>query len=363
MKTRHKICATVGLFAVCASAFCLRVAPRQADVKRAAEAAPPAALPSTSFSEDVAATIIKVELTQSEPRQELVLEREGPDWWVTSPTRVRASASKMSELIENLRNLRITEAVDPGADRLDAYQLTDAMAFHVVASNGSAKVSDLYFGRSDTFKRFARIGDRDGIFAVANSGPGGYLGFLYTRELRNWRETSILHFSESDAVEVDITNKNGRLSFLKDGTSWSGTFTPRDRHGSLGQPEAGWPQFDASRVNDFLRAFKSLSADDFGEEPQRARSGVDHADETGGIVRIKFNSGTSDRTIRVGSVATNDGRWAIRASRWATLDGDSTLYVLAPWTADWATADVSHFEPPRAGEGAKSASAIFGRAR
>jgi hypothetical protein len=356
MKTHYKIYAIVGLFGVCAGAFCLRVAPRQTDVKASVDVAPPAALPSISFSKEVAATITKVELTQNEPHQAVALEREGTDWWVTSPVHVRASASKMTELLENLRNLRITEAVEPGADGLDAYQLADPEAFHVVASSGVARVSDLYFGRSDTFKRFARIGGHGGIFAVANSGPGGYLGFLYTRELRSWRETSILHFKESDAVEVDIVNKKGRLSFLRDGTSWSGTVTPRDRHGHLGQPKAAWPQFDPSRVHDFLRAFQSLSADDFGEESQRASSGVDHADETGGIVRIQLSGGASDRTIRVGRVSTNDGRWAIQASRWATLDGDPTVYVLAPWTAEWATADVSHFETSRPGEGVRLSS-------
>jgi hypothetical protein len=351
MKTRHKVAATVGLMAIGAGGFCLRIGPRNASVDSPPTATAPAPLPPIGFTREVAATISKVELEQGEPRQELTLEREGTEWWVTSPVRVRASASKMTELLENLGGLKITEAVDGGRDAFEAYQLTEPKAFHVVAWDGASKVTDVYFGRSETLQRFMRIGDRAGVFAVANSGPGGYLGFLYTRELRSWRDASILHFDEGDVVEVEVTNQNGRFSFRKNGPGWSGTLTPRDRDGHLGPPDPAWPQFDESKVNDLLRAFRSLSADDFGEEAQRAGSGVDRADETGGILRIEFKGGAADRTLRVGKVSTNDGRWAIHGSHWATLDGDPALYVLAPWTAEWATADAGQFESPEEREG------------
>jgi hypothetical protein len=61
--------------------------------------------------------------------------------------------------------------------------------------------------------------------------------------------------------------------------------------------------------------------------------------------------GASDRTIRVGKLSTNVGLLrAIKNSRWAIDDGgDGALFALAPWTADWATADADRFES--AGDG------------
>jgi hypothetical protein len=302
-------------------------------------------LPTISFGAEVAATINKIELTESQPRATITLEKKGGSWRVASPVDVKASDSKVSELLENLRNLKITEAVDKGIYAFDLYELTDAVAFHVVAWSGDRKVSDLYFGKSDTLKRFVRIAGAPGVFAVANSGSGGYSGFLYTRGLRSWRETSILEFGENDADEVEVTNKSGRFTFVRNGDHWSGSLATRDAHGKLGAQGDAWTKFDGTKVTDLLRAFKSLSADDFGDEAQRAQSGVDQAEETGGVLRIRLSGGRGDRTLRVGKISTNKGRWAIAGSRWAILDGgDGTLYALAPWTAGWATADAHAFE-------------------
>jgi hypothetical protein len=304
-----------------------------------------ATLPRISITREVAAGITKLELTRAEPPQAITVERESRAWWVTSPERVRASASKVTELVENLRGLELTEVVDRGIYAFDVYGLTDAAAFHVVAWNGDTKVSDLYFGKSDTHKRFARVAGAPEAFAVANSGPGGYLGFLYTREVRSWRDPSIFGFNEGDAIAVEVTNKNGRFLFTRNGDTWSGSRAKRGRQGELGEPEEEWTSFDETKVMDLLRAFKSLSADDFGDERDMAGSGVDRAEETGGILRIKLKNDLGARTIRVGKTSTHNDRWAIKDSRWAIPDGgDGTLYVLAPWTAGWATADAGQFE-------------------
>ena len=349
MKTGYKVAATVALVAVGASGFYARSGREHAADRPGAPAS--VTLPSIGFTKEEAASITKIDLTQGEPRQTITLEREATGWRVTSPVRVRASDSKVSELLENLRGLRLIEAVDRGIYSFDLYELTDALAFHVTAWSSDRKVSDLYFGKSDTLKRFVRVADTPGAFAVANSGPGGYLGFLYTRGLRSWRETSILAFSTGDATEAEVTNPSGRFSFVKNGNGWAGSRTMRDASGKLHEPELDWTKFDESKVTDLLIAFKSLGADDFGDEAQKAESGVDHAEETGGVVRIRLKDGR-EWTLRVGRIATNTGRWAIKGSRWATLDGgDGTLYALAPWTVGWATADASRFER---GEGSQA---------
>jgi hypothetical protein len=345
MNTGYRIAASVALVAIVAGGVYVHTMTPKTDAERPVAAASASfALPTTSFGAEVAATVTKIELTESQPRETITLEKKGPSWRVTSPVDVKASDSKVKELLENLRNLKITEAVDKGIYAFDLYDLTDAAAFRVVAWSGDRKVSDLYFGKSDTLKRFVRIAGTPGVFAVANSGSGGYSGFLYTRGLRSWRETSILEFGENDAVEVEVTNKSGRFAFVRNGDHWSGSLTTRDAHGKLRPQGDAWTKFDETKVKDLLRAFKSLSADDFGDEAQKAQSGVDQAEETGGLLRIRL-SGGRDQTIRVGKISTNKGRWAIAGSRWALLDGgDGTLYALAPWTAGWATANARAFE-------------------
>jgi len=206
-------------------------------------------------------------------------------------------------------------------------------------------VSDLYFGKSDRRGQIARVAGRDGVLAIANGGPNAYSGFLFTRDLRGWREPSIFQFNAEDVRRVGITNRNGSFSFSRTGGHWVGAFTRRARDGGLGTPEESWPGFDETKVDDMLRMYKSLSADDFGEERDRADAGLNQAEETGGVVEIQLDGDGGDRVLRVGRLTRSTTRWAIKDSRWAVkVGGDGTLYALSPYTAGWALADATRFE-------------------
>ena len=74
------------------------------------------------------------------------------------------------------------------------YELTDDKGVHVVAYKGDAKATDLYFGKSGSRGQMARIAGKDGVYIAQ-----GYSAYLYTREVKNWRETSILKFEDANA--------------------------------------------------------------------------------------------------------------------------------------------------------------------
>jgi hypothetical protein len=325
----------------------------------AALAPAPRKLPDLTFGPSVVRTITRLELTQHDPiddevpARSVTLERRAdglaggrsaPDGWeITSPIRTPASASKVQALLENLSAIEVLERRDGGAAAVEEARLDDARAVHVVASSDSGPLRDLYFGKTDERGQWMRVAGGDDIFVVANTGPRGYSGFLYTRGLRSWRETAILAFDDAEAIEVEVTNAHGRFDFVRGGSGWTATRTPRLRDGGLGEPTSGWTAFDAAAVDALLRAYRGLAADDFDAAEQRAQSGVDDAERSGGVVRIRLKDG--ERVVRVGKRSTRTSRWSIGGSRWAVLDGsDGTLYVLAPWTADWATADSKDFE-------------------
>jgi len=293
--------------------------------------------------------------------QTVTLERRGADWEMTAPLRTRASLAKVAALIDNLENLHLWAMLDGGTGLYDRYDLGDSKALHIVAWTGPDKardrardrVIDLYCGKSGPQGQLVRLAGRDGTFALVNWGPQGYAGFLYARDVRSWREVSISRFDEDDAERIEITNPNGSFSFSRRagagaGGQWTGTFARRGRDGALRAPEPAWPGFDPGRVRDLLAAYKALDADDFGQPAERAGSGVDEAERTGGVLRIKLRSSASDVVVRVGKPTMSRSRWAIDKSRFAVRDGgDGTLYALSPWTARWATGPASQFELPR----------------
>ena len=92
-----------------------------------------------------------------------------------------------------------------------------------------------------------------------------------------------------------------------------------------------------AKVKDLLRAYKGLTAEDYGTDKDRADSGVDKPEETGGVVHIKLKDNAGDLTIKVGKTAKGTSRWAIK-------EGGDVLYSISSWSADWATAEPTKFE-------------------
>ncbi|HVV51614.1 MAG TPA: DUF4340 domain-containing protein, partial [Polyangia bacterium] len=243
------------------------------------------------------------------------------------------------EAIGNLTTLHLWKELDPGTSHYAQYDLTEAKALHIVAWRGPDKLVDLYCGKGSLQGQLVRLPDRDGMFALVNWGPQGYQGFLFTGDVRSWRETAIFKFDPDAAVAIEIRNPQGRLLFTKEAGRWRGA-----RSGPRGGAPAPLARLDAAKITQLLRDYQSLAADDFGPRSARAGSGVDDAERTGGVIRIGL-AGGADLTLRVGKPAHDESRFAIKDSRWAVKDGgDGTLYALSPYTAGWALADARRFE-------------------
>ncbi len=273
----------------------------------------------------------------------LTMERRGSGWEMTTPIVGEASSAKVAEAIQNLETLHLWKQLDPGTSYYDQYDLTDEKALHIVAWRGAEKVVDLFCGKGSTDGQLVRLPDRDGMFALVNWGPQGYAGFLFTRTLHDWRETSIFNFAPEHVVGIEISNPAGDLTFAKVDGRWLATRQRPKPAGHLGRAKP-WFGFDATKIENLLRDYRALAAEDFGDGVSRAEAGIDDAKRAGGVIRITLEGGAA-LTLRVGKLANSGTRWAMKDSRWASKDGgDGTLYALAPWPAAWATADAHKFE-------------------
>lgn len=339
MKTEHKIYTALLVLAALGGGLYMTSQDKKKEAEKHSVSAASADLPAISVPKDDADKITKVEVMtvdkdDKSKKTKVVLEKKGEDWMVTSPVSAKANGANIKSLLDNLKELKVKEQIDRTAGSYDQYDLTDDKAVHVIAYKGDAKATDLYFGKSGSRGQMARVGGKDGVFIA-----GGYSSYLYTREVKNWRETSILKFEDANAIGVEITNKNGLFSFSKNGDKWSGSLTKRDKDGKLNdKPEKEWKKFDEGKVKDMLRAYKGLAAEDFGDATKdKAGSGVDAADKEGGVVKVKLKDNAGDLVIRVGKIQKG-------TSRWAWKDGGDTLYAISSWSADWATAEPSKFE-------------------
>jgi cytoskeletal protein RodZ len=337
MKTDQKIYAAVAVLLLAVGGLYLTKQSSKQQATAHSATAASADLPSISVPKDDVEKITRLEITSPNKDDKtksttVVLEKKGDNWEVMKPVAAKANAANVRSLLDNLKELKLKEVIDRGTTSYDNYEVSDAKAVHVQAFKGADKTTDLYFGKSGSRGQMARVGGKDGVFIAEK-----YSSYLYTREVKNWRETGILKFEDANAIQVEVTNKNGLFSFSKNGEKWAGSKTSRDKDGKLEKKaDKEWKGFEEAKVKDLLRAFKGLSAEDFAEE--KADTGLDKAEENGGVVHIKLKDNAGEITVKVGKTAKGTSRYAIKDG------GDGTVYTVSSWSADWATAAQSKFE-------------------
>ncbi len=331
MKTEHKIYVAIAILLALGGGWYATNQKKQKDV--AAHSAPSSTtdLPTIAVSKDDVEAITKIEVKNAD-KSSITLEKKGDAWEVTAPVKAKANAANVRSLLDNLKDIKVKESIDRGTGTYKQYELDDEKGVHVTAFKGDGKVFDGYFGKSGSRGQLARIGGKDGVWVV-----NGYSPFLYTREVKNWRETSILKFEDANVIQASVTNPNGLFSFSQNDGKWSSSYTKRDKDGKLeDKPQKKWEKFDEGKVKEMLRAFKALTAEDFGDE--KSDAGFDAAETNGGVVQIKLKDNAGDITLKIGKTSKGTSRFVLKDG------GDGTPYVISSWSADWATAKPEKFE-------------------
>ncbi|MBK8257504.1 MAG: DUF4340 domain-containing protein [Polyangiaceae bacterium] len=330
MKTETKlIIALVALAALVGGWFMFRAKDKKDEAAHAPTAAS-ADLPGIALPKDDGDKVTKLEIKNAD-KSNVTLEKKGDTWEVTAPVSAKAEQSNVKSLIDNLKELKIKESITKGADLYAQYDLTDEKALHVVAYKGAEKAVDLYFGKSGSRGQVMRIGGKDGVYIAEK-----YSSFQYTRDVKSWRERTILKFEDANAIQVTVENKNGFFSFSKNDDKWSASVTLRDKDGKLNKdPEKKWEKFEPEKVKDLLRAYKALNAEDFGDD--KSDTGFANAASEGGVVKIKLKDNAGDYTVTVGKNSKG-------SSRFAKKDGSDVIFTISSWSADWATAAMTKFE-------------------
>lgn len=282
------------------------------------------ALPEFKLASEDVDKITKLEIKSD--KSDVVLEKTGDTWHVKKPVDYLANQQNVKSLLDNLKELKAKDVIDKGTGAYAEYQVDDAKATHVVVYKGNDKALDLFFGKSGGRGQMARKAGTDGIFAVT-----GYSPYIYSRDTKGWRETSILKFDDAAVTKVELKNEHGEFAFSKEGESWEA----KVKAGKKAEKAEKLARFDDSKLKDMLRAYKALSADDFGDEKSDADTGLDSP-----AANITFTLKEGDPVkIVVGKTSSGENRYLRK-------EGDKQVYVISSWSAGWAVADLEKFQKP-----------------
>lgn len=283
----------------------------------------------------------KISITNAD-KPEIVLEKKGDKQWeVTKGDKltksVPANQSNVDQLLKNLKELKTKEVISPQTtdDNKKDYDLLPNKGTHLVVFKGGDKKLDLTFGSAGARGQMVMVDGKPGIYSVQ-----GYQSYLYSRELKGFRDTEIFKYDDQNANGLTIQKNNKDkdvLSFTKEGDKWAGTFKGK-----------AIDRYDEEKAKDAVRAFKALTADDFGDGKTTAETGLDEPES---VVTIQLKDNAGKFVLKVGKVSTGTNRWAMK-------EGSDTIYSIPSYTADWAMAGVEKFQKnPDAGAPAASGSA------
>ncbi|MGC4063696.1 MAG: DUF4340 domain-containing protein [Polyangiaceae bacterium] len=348
MTTDKKLYVAAGVLAVLGAGLYFQKQAEKREEASYSYAAVSANLPKLGLTDDQVKAIDGITIEQpagdaGKPAK-VVLKKTGEDWSLTEPLAAKANKSAIDGLLDNLKDLKVTEQISSSKDSYAQYDLADGKALHVAVKQGDKTLADLYFGQGGSRGQMMRIEGKDGVFAVK-----GYSSYVYAKDLKGFRDLTVTKFEEDKVKSVSIENEHGTFEFIKtasaeksgekkegeassasDANAWTGKFK-KAKGGSLAPIE----RFEPAKVADVVRAFKSLTALDFGQNKQAADVGLDKPTAT---ITIVLEDG-AHKVVRFGNTGSS-------SDRWAQVDGSNELYTIAQYTADWVTADVEKYQKP-----------------
>lgn len=329
MDQQKKLYAAIGVLAVLGGLLFLQRQGQHEEAMQHSLEGQAANLPKLEVTEEAIKTVDRIVIhkpagKEGEAAEDIELVKTGEDAWsLEKPTKAKANASNVKSLLENLPKLSLSEAISESKDEYDRWGVSDEKALHATFFKGDENVFEVYFGENGSRGQLTRLAKHDGVYAIK-----GFSKWLYERDAKGWRDKSMLKFDDKEVVKVEIQNGNGVFVFDKAGESWTG------KHGRTAAQARPIDKFQGTKVDDLLRAYKALSAIDFGDDKQPADVGLESPEAT---VTIDLKGGTGKHVLKVGGTAEGTNRWAM-------TNGSDQIYSLSSWSSDWATADLKKFQ-------------------
>jgi len=330
MPTDKKLTIAIVILVLLGGAVFLQNKKQNADVAAHSLEGAAAALPKITISDDDIKKIDKVELTRPQEKdsgagESITLVKKGEeDWDEEKPVKSKGNASNVKSMLDALKRLEVKELIDSSKDSYAKYKVTDEKALHAVFYKGKDVALDAYFGEDGSRGQMTRIAGRDGVFAVK-----GYSSYLFNRDAKSWRDKTIFKFEEKDIVKVSLQNENGTFTFDKAGEDWKAKF-------AKGKSTDGKDidKFDKSKLESLVRAYKALSAADFGDGKKPEETGLAEPKAT---LTFETAGGAAKYITYFGGTAEGSNRWMKK-------NGSDEIWSISSWAGDWATAGEDKFQ-------------------
>jgi hypothetical protein len=306
------------------------------------------------------------------------LELHDGTWHVTEPLAAVADQSAVDTALEKLGDLEVAGTAATHAEHHEELEVDDAHGVHVVVHGaGDEVLADLIVGAFRGGSTMVRASGQDTVVTVHGS-----IRFAFARDLKDWRDRSMLDLEAGEVRVARWTGPNGSFAFERPTVAAEAPPPPTDAEDdepapapttTLGDwaptavsyvpavegdagvaaappaPSTTLANFAASRVTSIVSSLAHLRASDF------AAAGIDRAGAgiTDASAHVTLTTGVGaaaqDHTVWVGNEAESGTFYAMR-------DDDPTVFVVSRFLMEKISPAASAFEqsPTAAAEEAPS---------
>jgi len=252
------------------------------------------------------------ELSVSAPgKKPVTFKKDGDVWKMTAPIASEADKDAVDTALSKLAELEAVSVAATKAENHERLEVTDAKGVHVVAKQGDKVLADVLIGTYLSGNTMVR---EAGATNVATA--KGSIKYPFDKDVKEWRNRSMVDVPADQVHAVTFTNKNGTWKFVKADNAWKQ---------APGEKEI--PNFDASKVSSIVSNAASLRANDFAADGVTADSAGVGATPNGTVtLTTGDDAGTKDVLLKIGNKEA--------AGYYAVREGKEPIYVISEYTGE-----------------------------
>ncbi|GAB4210125.1 MAG: DUF4340 domain-containing protein [Sandaracinaceae bacterium] len=301
------------------------------------------------------------------------LERGEGGWRVTAPVESRADQTSVDTALDKITELELESVAARNARHHEELEVDPAHGIHVVVGGADGTLANFWIGVTRSGNTALRVEGQDAV-GMAN----GSIRFAFSRDLKDWRDRTILDVESDSVREVAWVGPNGTFRFTRpmntptipadtDAGAEPPAPTPGDwtiaevSYVPTAEGDAGAPAgprttidgFQPSKVRTLVSGLARLRAADFAAQGvTREQAGFT---ESSPRVTLTIGDGASAtrEVIRLGGAVPE-----ATDQFYAMHEGDDTIFVVSRYHSTRIHPTVSEFQasspPPTPSSGESS---------
>lgn len=265
--------------------------------------------------------IDKIQVISPGDKKVVLQRKEGETFRIAEPIDYPADSYSVKQILDRIAKLDFGAIVTDKPDRFGEFEVDDAKGAKVTVYGKDGKVlADFIVGKISNGATMIRGAGKNEVF-----GALGSLKFIFSKDLKNWRDKSILDFKKEDVTRIDA----GPVAVsTTDQKAWKVEASPI----KIDALDDGVP-------NGIVSSLTSLKAADFADEKKPAEVGLDPAKQT---IVVTLKDG-SKKTLLCGNTQGED--------TWVKVPERDQVFTLKKYTMerivvppiDWRDKTVTSF--------------------